>query len=209
MKNKKELIKIIVVIIIVIIAIIYYFYARSDEYEEIIENQIVLLDNVSNIEDNIENNKQEVSKIKVYIIGEINKPGVIEVEEGARLEDVIILAGGTTNSSDLSKVNLAYIVEDGEKIYIPSIYENSQESDEKLNNSDYIISENKKDEKVNINNADINDLCKLAGVGESLAKKIITYREANGKFKNIEDLKNVSGIGDKKYEGLKDYICIK
>lgn len=204
MQNKKEIIKKFGIIIVILIIIVYYFFIKKeDNYEEIVENSIVF----SNIQ---EENTVQISKIKVYIIGEVNKPGVVELEEGARIEDAIILAGGTNSNSDLSKINLAYVLEDGQKIYVPSINETTE--------NNYLISENfdgieennsEKNTKININTADLNKLCELPGVGESLANKIINYRQTNGKFKNIEDLKNVNGIGDKKYDNLKEYICIK
>lgn len=207
MKDKKEIIKSIVIIIVILIVIIYYFFVREEEYEEIVENQTITSN--TNIQENSDNIEKE--KIKVYVIGEVNKPGVVELEEGARLEDAIILAGGTTSNSDLSKINLAYMLEDGQKIYIPSINENLETDYITSQNSEGIIEENSgdNDSKININTADLNKLCELPGVGEALAGKIIDYRQINGKFKSIEDLKNVNGIGDKKYESLKEYICIK
>lgn len=201
MKDKKEIIKNIVIIAIVLSIVVYNFFIKKEENIE----EIGMSENIFTNEEKIQ--EENIEKVKVYIIGEVNRPGVVELEFGARIEDAIILAGGTTNKSDLSKVNLAYILEDGQKIIIPSIDDKSEED---IGNviGEGVLNEDK-NEKININKADINELCKLSGVGEALAQKIINYRNENGKFKNIEDLKNVSGIGDKKYDSLKDYISVK
>ncbi len=209
MENKKEVLKTTIIIVIIIVIVIYNFVLKKDELEDLNYSELV-------VNENIEKDKvEEIEKIKVYVIGQVNKPGVIELEYGARLEDAIILAGGTTEESDLSKINLACSLEDGQKIYIPSI--NEKNSDEYIitQNNDGIIEQsnissyNNNNSKININTGDIDELSNLPGVGKALAQRIIVYREENGKFKKIEDLKNVSGIGDKKYENLKEYICIK
>jgi len=175
--------------------------------------------------------KEEVSenkKIYVYITGEVNIPGVVILNEGSRIVDAINAAGGTTNKADISKVNLVYVLEDGMKVNIPN-------NDDLKNNSsfEYIISssgEGAKEEVsnnslssgitssdrvssssnyvVNINTATQTELESLPGIGPSLALKIINYRKENGKFSAIEDIKNVSGIGEKKFEELKGYITV-
>ena len=208
--EKKETIKnIIILVIIILIGIYYFFRENSNNYEEINKSDIIIESN-ENIKNSV--SKEDIEEnIKVYIIGEVKTPGVIELNAGSRLEDAIILAGGTTNLSDLSKINLAKVLEDGQKIYIPSINENGNDNLQEVEElEEYDTNNNlKSTKKININTATIAELCTLSGVGESLANKIIKYREENGKFKTIEDLKNVNGIGDKKYESLKDYVCVK
>lgn len=139
--------------------------------------------------------------IKVHITGEVNNPGLIELNSESRILDAIEKAGGTTPLADISKVNLAYILSDGEKIYIPSIND--------VEDVDYIINSTNSNSKVNINIASVDDLKKLNGVGESIAQAIVDYRKENGKYSSIEDIKNVSGIGESKYNKIKDYICVK
>ena len=160
--------------------------------------------------------------ITVHVIGEANSPGVVKLEEGARIIDAINAAGGKTEDADLSKVNLAYVIEDGVQIYIPSITETAKISESEQKEIKYIredagegiiltTASEEKDEKqlkVNINTANLEKLQTLPGVGESTAQKIIEYREKNGKFAKIEDIKNVSGIGDSKYNSLKDNIIV-
>lgn len=140
----------------------------------------------------------------------MKNPGVIEINEGERIEDAIQKAGGITEKANLSKVNLAYKLEDGQKVCIP----NSDKDIEIVSteNGENVIEkplQNGVSRKININNADESKLCEIPGVGEAMARKIIQYREDNGKFNSIEDLKNVNGIGDKKLEGMKDFITIK
>ena len=134
------------------------------------------------------------------------------------------MADGVTEEADLSKVNLAYVLEDAQKIYIPNI--NEKEEKEIVENMEdgVVISgsgmndennsssgNNSKNEKVkiNINTANVKELQKLSGIGESIALRIVTYRKENGKFNSIEDLKNVSGIGENKFNKIKNNIFVK
>lgn len=148
--------------------------------------------------------KPSPKKIKVYIVGAVRYPGVIEVEDGSRLIDVIDLAGGATEEADLERVNLALRVQDEGMYKIPKIGE------ELLDQGPAVLGAMPKQEqqKININTADEATLDTLPGIGPSKAKRIIEYREQNGPFKSIEELKNVSGIGEKTFEQLKDLITV-
>ena len=156
--------------------------------------------------------KKGEKEIAVHIVGEVKRQGIVYVEEGSRVADVIKKAGGETKESDLSKVNLAYIVKDGEKIYIPNKNEKIDEYITKNNGNTFIetnhSSTTSKEEKININTANLTELDSLPGIGPAIAQKIIDYREENGKFKKIEDLQNVKGIGDAKFEEVKDNITV-
>lgn len=153
--------------------------------------------------------------IVVHVTGAVKNEGVVEVKENARINDVITAAGGTTDDVDLKNVNLAYVVEDGQKIYIPSVKDRDENEDDgeivTENAGENVLKEeeeNEKNSRININTATAEALTEIPGVGEATAEKIVTYRKENGKFKTIEDIKNVSGIGDKKYEAIKDYISV-
>lgn len=216
MENKKEfIIKIGCICIIIIISVfLIVFYSQKEKQNEVYDN-FFEIDNIENTisleEKNISNtieNQINIEKIKVYITGEVNSPGVKEVEDGARIEDVIVLAGGLTEFANINKVNLAYKLEDGQKIYIPNVNEKVEEYITEENGEGIVEKTSKSLGKININTADVVKLCELPGVGESLASRIIQYREENGKFKSIEDLKNVSGIGEKKFESLREYIVV-
>lgn len=206
--------KIIIVIIIVVLIIggIYYLI-RSNKEEEFIDD----FSNEQNIIDqNVEENtKIEKNEIVIDISGEVINPGVIKLEEGSRIIDAIQMAGGVTNNANLSKVNLAYLLEDAQKIYIPNKNEETSEYVTK-ENADSVISSSNKDKvsnneklMVNINTANESDLEKLPGIGPSIAIKIVNYRKENGKFSTIEDIKNVSGIGNSKFNNIKEYIYVK
>lgn len=157
-------------------------------------------------------------KIIVHISGEVISPGVISLEEGARIVDAINMADGVTEEADLSKVNLAYVLEDAQKIYIPNINEKEEEEIVKNIEEGVVISgsgtsngndSKNEDVKININTANVKELQKLSGIGESIALRIVTYRKENGKFNSIEDLKNVSGIGENKFNKIKNNIFVK
>ena len=129
------------------------------------------------------------------------------------MKNAIDKAGGLTEDADISDVNLAYVLEDGIKIKIPTISE--EKNEEIIINSsgegivEKEISNNSENKIININKANETDLQTLPGIGASLAGRIVEYRDSNGKFNEIEDIKNVSGIGDSKYENIKNLICVK
>lgn len=169
------------------------------------------LEAIANISSKNVEEKEIQQKIKVYVTGQINSPGVLELYENSRIEDAINLAGGLTAEANLQNINLAFVLEDGQKLYIPSIYENDIVEYISTENGTNIIENSNRtstNSKININKADIEDLKLLPGVGDSLGQKILNYRKENGKFESIEDLKNVNGIGDKKFESLKEYITL-
>lgn len=205
--NKGQKIFLTILGIIVVIVLLIYYTTREDntEYSEIdniyIENEIE--------EENIDGEEE----IVIHIIGAVNKEGIVKLKSGDRISDAIEKAGGATENADLSKINLAYIVEDGQKINIPNKDEENTNTEYITTDSGNAIVENEQSSeeigKVNINTATQTELETLPGIGPSTALKIIQYREENGKFDSIEDIKNVSGIGDVKYENIKDYINVK
>lgn len=185
----------IALIITILVIIVYNFFISKNNSNEINSTESI----VESLEENTVE-FEEVKKIKVYITGEVNKPGVFELDKDSRVEDAINSAGGLTNLANIKNINLALIIEDGQKIYIPNINDNDIIDY-------YSVEETSKNSKININKATISQLQNLPGVGPSLAEKIFNYRKENGEFKNIEDLKKVNGIGEKKFESLKEFIC--
>ncbi len=183
-------IKVICVIIILFLFIMYFVNKEKDEIVYIDSNGVNESIDYNNIEDD------EI--IKVYISGEVVKPDIYEVKVGSRIIDVIELAGGTTDEGDIKNINLVEYVSDAQHILIPSIKVNTVvdiEIDEVTN-------------KINLNTATKNELMTINGIGEVTAGKIIEYREENGDFIYISDLKNIKGIGDKTFEKLKDNFFI-
>jgi len=140
--------------------------------------------------------------IKVYVIGEVRKPGVVSLPPESRWEDAVNAAGGLTESADMYKINLAKKVVDGETVFVPKLGDNTVAPQSNVAPG---ISQ---DGKININTADATVLDQLPGIGQTRAERIVEYREKNGYFQKIEDLKNVSGIGDKIFENLKDMITV-
>ena len=211
--NKTQKNIIIGAIIIVVAIIGYYVYGRETNEDDVLTSEEVL--NV-NEENNREGSTKEQEKIKVHITGAIQKEGVVELEENSRITDAVEAAGGLKEDADMSKINLAYILEDGMKIIIPSINDKDKQ-EENIQNTDNAeivdtipeSSYKSGTSTVNINKATQTELETLPGIGPSTALKIINYREENGKFTSIEDLKKISGIGESKFENIKGLISVK
>lgn len=147
--------------------------------------------------------KDGESTVFVDISGCVKKPGVYEVSAASRIFEVIELAGGVTPDADTSYINQAEPVSDGLKINVPD--RNQTENGMTGETSSALQDESG---KININTADMTRLQDIPGVGPVTAEKIISYRENNGYFRSIDEIKNVSGIGDKTYEKIKDMICV-
>lgn len=145
--------------------------------------------------------KSENGKIVVYFSGAINSPGIYNFEEGIRLEEALDIIGGIKYEADISKVNLVKILYDSEKIVIPYI----QKELEDVENTENESKSADDSQKININTADESELILLPGIGEATAKKIIEYRK-NGNFELLEDIKKVPGIGEIKFNQIKDKI---
>lgn len=211
--SKKQLIISVAIGGVIIFVVGYYLYytTSNESYEQI---DIISEEKDDKNKENVENEQEEI--IVVHIAGEVKKPGIVKIKEGARIADIIEEAGGLTEKANITNINLAYIIEDGQKITIPSKEEKveiEQEGYIQTENGVGIINEEQgvssKNQVVNINKATKEELQTLQGIGESIAEKIITYRKENGSFKQIEDIKNVPGIGDAKYQNIKDKISVK
>ncbi len=241
--KQKVIIGIIIGVMFIIIGIYGYSMMQEEEWDNnvLVANEN-LQNEVNNQETNITSNKSQENekqinnlenktliteekqtngydnlegKIVIHITGAVQKKGILILPEGARIADAIDSAGGSTEAADLDEVNLAYVLQDGQKLYIPS-----KEDKKKLESKEYIMSgsgnnvivqaviEDEKggNAKVNINTATQNELENLPGVGEAIASRIVEYRQQNGKFDKIEDLQNVKGIGDAKFNNIKEYV---
>lgn len=203
-------------IVAVVILFANYIYSNNIGGFFDKEEQVSLLDegNIDKQKDkdeinNLEEKSPKTSVMKVHIAGEIKKPGVYEIKEGDRLEDLIKVAGGLTDEADDVNINLAQRLEDQMKIYIPN--KNDEKSLNTNNpNQTYEPVTPVKDSSsglININTASKEELMTLPNIGEKRADAIIEYRNAS-RFEKIEDIKNVKGIGDKFFEALKDLITI-
>ena len=154
---------------------------------------------VTEIEE-IESAEEEVNHYIVDVKGQVNFPGVYEVEEHLRVHDVIQLAGGFLEMANETAINLAQKISDEMVIYVPHL-------DEEINNtSTDAWSPSQDEKKVSLNQATTGELETLPGIGPSKAAAIIKYREEVGAFKSIDELTNVSGIGERTLEKLRDSL---
>ena len=146
----------------------------------------------------------EISLIYVYVCGQVMQEGVYTLPEGSRVCDAIEAAGGLSLEGVLTGLNLAELIYDGEKIYVPSDEEASDMSETLVSASMQSASG-----LININTADLTLLMTLPGIGESRAQSIIDYRKEHGSFRSIEDIMLVSGIKEAAFSKIKNKICVK
>ncbi|WP_201335900.1 helix-hairpin-helix domain-containing protein, partial [Lactobacillus nasalidis] len=151
----------------------------------------------------------------------VRHQGVYRLKSGARLEDLIEKAGGLTKKADLQAINRSQLLKDQDKIYVPAKGDEppaasatSSASSQATSSSAFSASSSASSassasgELININTASASDLQKLNGIGEKKAEQIIAYRQEKGGFKSIDELKEVSGIGDKTFAAIKDQLTI-
>ena len=146
----------------------------------------------------------------VHITGAVAKPGVYELPAGARVVDGVDAAGGPLPDADLSSMNLARPLTDGERVYIPRRGEVPPASAAAPGGSGDPGGGAPVDTsgKVNINTATVSQLEELPGIGEVIAQRIVDYRTQHGPFKTVRDLLKVEGIGDKKFESIEDHVTV-
>lgn len=190
--SKREKIGLISFLIIIIsITSIFYFSSRKKDNIEVVNKE----------EPSALQNKADVNDIEVYISGEVKKPSVYKLKEGDRILKLVELAGGFTDKADTSQINLALRLKDEDFIVVPQ----KQAAANSAGNASVPSPQNN---KININTADAAELEKLPRIGPALSQRIIEYRDKNGSFKDIKDIKKVSGIGDKMFENMKDKITV-
>ena len=208
--KKDKIIYGLIVAVVILLANFIYTNDVGSFFDN--DNRISLIDQDkledNKIDDSLDVEDESIGKTvkKVYISGEINNPGVYEIRDEQRLEDLIKEAGGLTNEADDRNLNLAQRLEDQMKIYIPNINEeNLLENNDR--NQEALPVSNTDSSLVNINTASKDELMSLPNIGDKRADAIIEYRKTQ-KFEKIEDIKNVTGIGEKYYEALKDLITV-
>ncbi len=147
------------------------------------------------------------AKIVVYVVGAVNRPGVVTLDANARAADAVNACGGVLPTADVEHVNMAQMLKDGQQLRVPEKAGTDAAQGEAQGKG---AAEKGKsaDGKININTADEKALDELPGVGPAMAKRIIEYRQSEGMFQSPEDLKKVRGIGEAKFEKMKDKITI-
>lgn len=206
-RTQKSIIAVIVLMLVIISGTIYIRQEKATE---------IGLGEVAEIKETAAPAPTEVqaeikpAEISVYICGCVNSPGVVKVKEGTRLDEAVELVGGAKEEADLNAVNLAYRLIDEDMIYIPKKGEKLQGTSKTIHGVNTVknITENKPG-KVNINTAGEKELDTLDGVGPATAKAIMQYRDQKGPFKSIEDIKKVKGIGETKFNNMKDSITVE
>lgn len=201
--------KIIIGLVIALALVLGNNYVK-DKDNNLLDNEVSLLETDDDLLIENDSNDQianENDQIKVHISGQINREGVYEVKDGDRLDDLIKQAGGLSPDADSKSLNLAMKLEDQMKIYIPSEGEILNQENE---NTDQIVSKpdsTSEDGKININTASKEELMTLPNIGDKRAQAIIDYRESK-KFETIEEIKNVTGIGEKFYQSMIELITV-
>ena len=175
---KKSLLVLFCIALFASVSTFYYLYTQEDTTPIITDNMQTQTQD-----------KQEDTTITVYVSGEVNSPGLVELPSDSRIADAIKACGDFTPLADKTKINLAQKLTDGMQIQVSS--------KTPVNNSN----------EININTATKEDLDTLPGIGPATAQKIIDYRQEHGNFSSIEDIKNVKGIGEAKFSKMQDKIC--
>ncbi|HEL1992683.1 TPA: helix-hairpin-helix domain-containing protein [Streptococcus suis] len=150
---------------------------------------------------------EESSQLVVDVKGAVEKPGLYTLEAGARVNDAVEAAGGLTSQADPKSINLAQKLSDEAVVYVASKDENISVV-ASTTASSAMSQDEKNTSLVNLNTATETDLQTISGIGAKRAADIIAYREANGGFKSVDDLNNVSGIGDKTMESIRPYVTV-
>lgn len=210
--DKKLLLKVIAGVIILVIAFSMYLARNSDSEDTV---QVLIPKEENHIQEGNEA-EEDVStaaivsekEILIDVSGAVNQPAVVELKEGSRVFEAIELAGGLSKDADTRSTNLAQVLTDGEKLYIPTKKELEETGSSYLQTKNTSVEASGSAGLININTANSETLQQLTGVGPSTAEKIIRYRTENGNFKTIEDIKNVSGIGEKTFEKFKNKITV-
>lgn len=205
MEEGKKRLVLILILAVLVAGSSFYFYQQKSKVSE----TAVFVPAANNA---LVTDKADNSEIVVYISGAVNKPGILSVTSGSRVVDVVNAAGGFAPGADPAKVNLAKVVKDGMQVNVPGgvisptgtgTGAGKQVASNVTSNAGGYNSE-----KVSINYAGKTELDKLPGIGPAMADKIIEYRQMNGAFRDVSELKKVPGISEAKFNGLKDKITL-
>jgi len=165
-------------------------------------------DEKSNKSNEISQADTEDQLVTVDVKGAVKKPGVYQLQSNSRVHDALEKAGGLTDEADLKSVNQAQKLSDEAVVYVAKVGENAVDVTTSAPASATSGTGQAKSALVNLNTATEADFQTISGIGQKRAQDIIAYREANGRFKSVDDLKNVSGIGAKTLEKLKEYVTV-
>lgn len=227
-RYRKQILFGLFLLILISSIIFYFFYNNEDDNkkQKEIKKETKLDTNNKNKKEETKEEKNNIKEIMVDVKGEVVNKGIYKLKVGSRVIDAINMAGGITEKGDTSVLNLSKKLKDEMVIIVYSYYEveHFKETKEEENiiqnncvngvdgiNNDACINDktnNPENTTISINTATQEQLQTLPGIGEEKAKSIIEYRNNNGGFKTIEDIKNVSGVGDSIFEKIKDHITL-
>ncbi|QNO13585.1 helix-hairpin-helix domain-containing protein [Alkalicella caledoniensis] len=193
MDKDKVFIAIIIFLLVILVGGYGFLQSRTSDNLSLITDEEAAGDN-KDVENQIEH------YIYVHVSGNVKNSGVYKLPQGARVLHAIELAGGSSEEGDIDKLNLAQVVQDGQKIIVPSIHDETTEEQSGLQESNQGM--------ININIATQQQLESLTGIGPAKATAIIQFREQNGPFKSIDDIQKVSGIGSATFSQIKDKIAV-
>jgi len=206
--SNQEKITIILLLIVIIVGVGIVLNKNINKEDNFIVNR------ASDISENNPVMQIEIPPVIIHIAGAVKNPGVYQLKSTDRIVDAVKIAGGATEEANLDLINLAALLKDGQKIIVP--YKTYSGTGEEINTNTYNYVESvyssssvSTSAKININTANANMLQTLPGIGPVLSERIIEYRNQNGLFGVIDDIKDVSGIAEKKFEGIKDLICVQ
>lgn len=215
MRLKEKIVGSVTILILSIVFLIFGFFSNKNDdvdFEEVFSKeeetlQIIPEGREAEVEDN---SVLESKPIIVDIKGAVKNPREYELEEGARIRDLIEAAGGLTEEADDERIKFSQVLKDEDCI---KIYKIGEGVDEGTMTFTETSGENSSSEsssgKININKASMTELQSLPGIGEVKAQSIIDYRESIGRFKSVDDLTNITGIGSKTVDKLRDMVDIK
>lgn len=203
----QNIVKIITIGVFVCVAGLF-FCINQNQQKNNIKEDMVTCDSAQespdvatkNTSEKAENGNKKKESIFVHVCGAVKKSGVYELKAGSRICDAISAAGGFKKTADQTFLNQAQVVSDGEQVVVPTKGKTVQNTDK--------VPESQSTQKISINHATCEELMTLPGIGESKANSIIKYREENGSFQTLEDLKKIQGIKDGVYSKIIDYIML-
>ena len=191
---EKDKIMVGTIIFLLVVLVGGYGYMQSKP-----EDKLSLIDDRNGKEEEPEQHVEEY--IYVHVSGNVQNTGVYKLPQGSRVLHIIEMAGGSTEEGDIDKLNLAQVLQDGQKVVVPSIHDEVAEATDQWQGQTSGLT--------NLNTATQQQLEALAGIGPAKASAIITYRDQNGPFKEIEDIQKVSGIGAATFTQIKDSITVR
>jgi len=189
--SKINIVKLITVTIVSIFLTILYFQSNK--------SNTAINETIESINNPIDSTIVEARKIKIYVSGEVNKSGVYELPNDARLIDALNISGGLTQNGIIGDNNLARVLQDGEQVHFEN--KNNPVKNTGIKNS-------KQSNCINLNDSDLKELDALPGVGQVLAQRILEYRENVGRFAQVSQLSNVEGIGKSKLKTISEKACV-